>query len=122
MAAVVALKRKLMDTLAPEFSPVEATAVCKQLRAGGHKLPADATIPVGKGGQRLPVVLYVVSAWTEIQRAGKSDAMEAPTLSKGAPQTIVKLLDCVASLGVQVCSVLAVVLTAAVLTAVLVNC
>jgi hypothetical protein len=97
----LALKRKLMDALAPEFSPVNATAVCKNLRAAGDKLPRDATVPVGQD-MRLPVVSYIVSAWTEIQRAGRAGPNEAPTLSHGAPQAIVKLLDCLLTLGVEV--------------------
>lgn len=103
--AALSLKRKLLASLSPEFSPVDAAAVCKQLRAAGDKLAGDATIPVGNQGQRLPVVLYIVSAWTEIQRSGKAGANEAPTLSNGAPPSIIKLLDCVLQLGVEVSAI-----------------
>ncbi len=66
LPAYTSLKHKLMGALSPEFSPVDAIAACKQLRAGNQKLAGDASIPVGSAGLRLPAVLYVVSAWTEV--------------------------------------------------------
>ncbi len=47
----------------------------------------------------------IVSIWSEIQRSGNADANEAPTLSNGAPEVVLRLLDCLVSIGVKVAHV-----------------
>ena len=96
-----------MNALVPMFDPAGALQACQLLEAQDVPMQPDSSVRIGgtQPGvppQRVHVVAYVVTAWTEVHRSGQAGPDTLPSLSSGAPAPLLQLLDCLVGRGVTV--------------------